>query len=86
MVYMYIFKHNFSVYYIIHFQEEMFKAQILARQLAAKALAKATSKQPSNEYDSDEDTEGGTFEHKQRMAEMQKTLSIVFCSVIISVY
>jgi len=53
----------------------MFKAQILARQLAAKALAKSTRLQPSTEYDSDEDTEGGTFEHKQRMAEMLKTLS-----------
>uniref|UniRef100_A0A915HJU3 G-patch domain-containing protein n=1 Tax=Romanomermis culicivorax TaxID=13658 RepID=A0A915HJU3_ROMCU len=28
---------------------------------------------PSNEYDSDEDTEGGTFEHKQRLLEMQRT-------------
>lgn len=25
------------------------------------------------EYDSDEDTEGGTWEHKRRQAEMQKT-------------
>lgn len=54
----------------------MFKAQILARQLAAKALAKATQKGPSTEYDSDEDTEGGTFEHKNRIAEMQKTLGM----------
>lgn len=29
------------------------------------------------EYDSDEDTEGGTWEHKKRAKEMEKTLGIL---------
>ena len=32
------------------------------------------SDKPRYEYDSDEDTEGGTWEHKKRKAEMEKTI------------
>lgn len=58
----------------------MFQKQILACQLAAKALAKAAQVkggQPNAaDYDSDEDTEGGTWEHKKRLQEMEKTKGI----------
>jgi len=45
--------------------------QLAAKQAAAKIMAAAGKKQM--EYDSDEETEGGTWEHKARMAEMAKT-------------
>ena len=32
------------------------------------------SDKPRYEYDSDEDIEGGTWEHKKRKAEMEKTI------------
>ncbi len=37
------------------------------------AAAKGTGGGAAYEYDSDEDTEGGTWEHKLRMQEMRKT-------------
>jgi len=36
------------------------------------------SKKPQYEYDSDEDTEGGTWEHKKRASEMMATYSEVY--------
>lgn len=39
----------------------------------AKALEAGLDIKPKYEYDSDEDTEGGTWEHKKRDVEMQST-------------
>lgn len=49
--------------------------RILAQRNAFQAgeTAKMEKDQPKYEYDSDEDTEGGTWEHKKRKAEMRKT-------------
>ena len=44
--------------------------------LAQKKASEATvmiNKKPKYEYDSDEEIEGGTWEHKKRMAEMNAT-------------
>merc|ERR1719481_83928 len=45
--------------------------QLAAKQAAAKIMAASGKRQ--YEYDSDEDTEGGTWEHKARRLEMEKT-------------
>ena len=49
--------------------------RILAQRAASQASAtvKQDSDKPKYEYDSDEDTEGGTWEHKKRKKEMRKT-------------
>lgn len=49
--------------------------RILAQRNAFQAgeTAKTEKDKPKYEYDSDEDTEGGTWEHKKRKAEMRKT-------------
>jgi len=47
--------------------------QLAAKQAAAKIMAASGKRQ--YEYDSDEDTEGGTWEHKARKLEMEKTAS-----------
>jgi len=44
-----------------------------AMELQAKALAEGMQIKPKYEYDSDEDVEGGTWEHKRRDAEMLAT-------------
>jgi len=56
--------------------EDQMKMSVVYGQLAAKQAAakvKAASGKRQYEYDSDEDTEGGTWEHKARQAEMEKT-------------
>lgn len=58
------------------FFQVLFQKQILASQLAAKALARAAREKegkPMHEYDSDEDVDGGTWEHKKRTQEMERT-------------
>lgn len=49
--------------------------RILAQRTACQGerTAKAREDKPKYEYDSDEDTEGGTWEHKKRKAEMRDT-------------
>ena len=47
-------------------------AQRAAYQSGPAAVERDNDK-PKYEYDSDEDTEGGTWEHKKRKAEMRKT-------------
>ena len=44
---------------------------------AAAAAAEKPKKRPKMEYDSDEDTEGGTWEHRKRMKEMEKTQAVM---------
>ena len=49
------------------------------KQSVAKAQLLASTNKPKKsalEYDSDEETEGGTWEHKLRAYEMQKTHSM----------
>lgn len=50
--------------------------RILAQRAAYQvgSAVKRDSDKPKYEYDSDEDTEGGTWEHKKRKKEMRKTL------------
>lgn len=50
--------------------------EMLTRKKALEAAAK--SGKPKYEYDSDEETEGGTWEHKRRMAEMEATKGMLF--------
>ena len=49
--------------------------RILAQRTACQGerTAKEREDKPKYEYDSDEDTEGGTWEHKKRKAEMRDT-------------
>jgi len=44
-----------------------------AMEAQARALETSMSVKPKYEYDSDEDTEGGTWEHKRRVLEMEAT-------------
>ena len=44
-----------------------------AMEAQAALLEVGVDVKPKYEYDSDEDTEGGTWEHKKRMAEMAAT-------------
>ena len=44
-----------------------------AMEAQAKALEAGMNVKPKYEYDSDEDTEGGTWEHKRRDVEMVAT-------------
>jgi len=50
---------------------------VLAKRRAMEAQARALEAnmnvKPKYEYDSDEDTEGGTWEHKRRTMEMEAT-------------
>ena len=52
--------------------------KILAQRAACQGgrTARADNDKPKYEYDSDEDTEGGTWEHKKRKAEMRKTIGL----------
>ena len=53
--------------------------KILAQRAAYQAsdVVKQDNDKPKYEYDSDEDTEGGTWEHKKRKKEMLKTLGLM---------
>ena len=53
--------------------------KILAQRAAYQAsdAVKQDNDKPKYEYDSDEDTEGGTWEHKKRKKEMLKTLGLM---------
>ena len=53
--------------------------KILAQRAAylASDAVKQDNDKPKYEYDSDEDTEGGTWEHKKRKKEMLKTLGLM---------
>jgi len=44
-----------------------------AMEAQARALEAGLKVKPKYEYDSDEDTKGGTWEHKRRVAEMTAT-------------
>jgi len=44
-----------------------------AMEAQARALEAGMNVKPKYEYDSDEDTEGGTWEHKRRVMEMEAT-------------
>lgn len=52
--------------------------KILAQRAAYQTndAVKQDNDKPKYEYDSDEDTEGGTWEHKKRKKEMSKTLGL----------
>lgn len=55
------------------------------RAASAQSLLQKKQKDPSQpvyEYDSDEDTEGGTWEHKKRAQEMANTLGKLYCIVV----
>ena len=53
--------------------------KILAQRAAYQAgdAVKQDNDKPKYEYDSDEDTEGGTWEHKKRKKEMFKTQGLL---------
>ena len=53
--------------------EKVIQQQVL---LAMEASKKRESDKPKYEYDSDEETDGGTWEHKKRHQEMMKTLGM----------
>ena len=52
---------------------EYIQAKKHAMEAQAKALAAGLNVKPKYEYDSDEDIEGGTWEHKRRVMEMEAT-------------
>lgn len=55
------------------------------KSMEAKEAKKRKNNDPNKpvyEYDSDEDTEGGTWEHKKRKHEMEKTIGIVCCGCV----
>jgi splicing factor 4 len=49
------------------------KKKVEEAALVAEAITSVPQKKNKYEYDSDEETEGGTWEHKQRTAEMEAT-------------
>ncbi|KAG1673615.1 SURP and G-patch domain-containing protein 1 [Nymphon striatum] len=53
--------------------EEQRKIRVLFEMVQAKKTAQSQSGKEKYEYDSDEDVEGGTWEHKRRAREMEKT-------------
>ena len=66
---------------------EMIMAKKRAMEAQAKALDAGLSIKPKYEYDSDEDVDGGTWEHKKREIEMQATKgNIVLPSEIMHSY
>ena len=52
---------------------ELIIAQKKAQEAALMAEAPGIKVKPKYEYDSDEETEGGTWEHKMRRSEMDAT-------------
>jgi splicing factor 4 len=52
---------------------EYLSAKRKAMEAQARLLEAGLDVKPKYEYDSDEDTEGGTWEHKRRMLEMEAT-------------
>ncbi len=52
---------------------EMLTAKKKAMELQAKVLEAGLNVKPKYDYDSDEDIEGGTWEHKKRTQEMKAT-------------
>ena len=70
---------------------EYFMAKRKAMEAQARALEAGLNIKPKYDYDSDEDTEGGTWEHKKRTMEMEATRGTFplhticnFCTVIIT--
>jgi len=59
--------------YLKVIQQQMAAASEITRQKNKKRKHSNDPDKPKYEYDSDEDTEGGTWEHKKRTMEMQKT-------------
>lgn len=48
---------------------------------AKEAVKRKNPDKPRYEYDSDEDIDGGTWEHKKRKSEMEKTISKFLCKL-----
>ena len=51
----------------------MYRRIIAEQAIKAKAMSMKNEDKPKYEYDSDEEIEGGTWEHKKRRKEMDKT-------------
>ena len=64
--------------YLKVIQQQMAAASDVTRRKNSKRKRDDDPDKPKYEYDSDEDTEGGTWEHKKRSLEMQKTAGIDF--------
>ncbi|KAG1679380.1 SURP and G-patch domain-containing protein 1 [Nymphon striatum] len=56
--------------------EEQRKIRVLFEMVQAKKTAQSQIGKEKYEYDSDEDVEGGTWEHKRRAREMEKTKAL----------
>ena len=52
---------------------ELYRKVIEQQAMMAQQRVQNDEEKPKYEYDSDEDTEGGTWEHKKRKKEMMKT-------------
>ena len=65
--------------YIKVIQQQMAAASEATRRQNKKRKHNDDPDKPKYEYDSDEDTEGGTWEHKKRATEMQKTAGMYSC-------
>ena len=52
---------------------KVIEQQVAAAQEQSKKKKKSDKDKPKYAYDSDEETEGGTWEHKKRTDEMAKT-------------
>ncbi len=67
--------------------QEMYMKIIEEQAAAAKKRIKKKEDKPRYEYDSDEDIDGGTWEHKKRMKEMEKTRGMILnriqCSILL---
>ena len=57
---------------------EYLNAKRKAMAMQAKLLEAGMNIQPKYEYDSDEDVDGGTWEHKRRDAEMDATKGLFY--------
>ena len=59
---------------------ELIVAQKKAKEAQAMTDIAGLKVKPKYEYDSDEDVDGGTWEHKKRMAEMSATRGRIACN------
>jgi len=74
---------NFNFFNLLQMNAmyEYVLAKRKAMEAQARALEAGLNIKPKYEYDSDEDVEGGTWEHKRRTAEMTATKGTKYCII-----
>ena len=63
--------------FLLHKIEAMYRRIVAEQAIKARHNAQKNADKPRYEYDSDEEIDGGTWEHKKRKKEMEKTIGNV---------